>query len=105
MAPTTPGATKPMTGIDVTVRELLTAYEAGELTLPQLASIFRSRNWPSPAPPATDAQRWGVEDSDVPGDDDWQLVDHWSSLTPDEYQTLAQAHSAAVSGGKERNCC
>ena len=34
-APTTPGATKPMAGIDVSVRELLTAYEAGELTLPQ----------------------------------------------------------------------
>jgi hypothetical protein len=33
-----------MTGIDVAVRGLLTAYDASELTLPQLASIFRSQN-------------------------------------------------------------
>lgn len=78
-----------------TVRDMLTAFDAKQVTLDQLVADFRGRQWP-PRREATDAQAWGVTDDDAPDPDSWEIVDAWPTLTTDQYATLSRAYAAAT---------
>lgn len=74
-----------------TVRQQLDALAADGSKLDTVVADFASRSWPARRK-TSDAQAWGVEDDDVPGDNDWDLVQQDSRLTPGQYRVLADAY-------------
>jgi hypothetical protein len=74
-----------------TVRQQLDALAADGSKLDAVVADFAGRSWPA-RKRSTDAQAWGVEDDDVPGDNDWALVEQDSRLTGAQYRVLAEAY-------------
>jgi hypothetical protein len=91
------------------VTELIGRYKAGQLTLDQLAQLFRNRRWPSavPPPPASYQEMAGRAEEDprpdVPGSyDEVTAAYARRELTREEYDVLSDAvleASRAQNGG------
>lgn len=77
-----------------TVQELLDQLTAGKVGIDAVAADFAARTWPTPAA-TTDAQRWGVHDTDDPDPNSWAAVEACWALTPAQYRTLADARTKA----------
>ncbi len=73
------------------VTEVLDQLAAGTITLEQAEADFRSRAWPTPAPPATFAQAAMGDAGPAPDPDSWAAVNADSRLSAQAYQRLAAA--------------
>jgi hypothetical protein len=96
-----------MSGTEVT--ELIAALRAGTLTLQEVASRFRDRDWPDRAPPAPRnylelaAAAQGDPQPDIPGSfDDVIAARDRGELSRDEYRILAGAVAAAINASAVR---
>jgi hypothetical protein len=85
------------------VTELIGRYKAGELTLEELAELFRARHWPRTVPPPPSSYlemaARAEEDPrpDVPGSyDDVTAAYARRELTREEYDVLSDAVMDAV---------
>jgi hypothetical protein len=86
------------------VNELLDGYKSGDLTLDELAQVFRSRRWPRAEPPpkpktylemAARAQQ--DPGSDIPDSfDDVEAAFFRNDLSVEEYECLRRAMNDAL---------
>ena len=93
----TPGQAFPASEIT----SMIASYQAGQLTLEELASQFRARRWPampSSCPPGLETAASAIDDPEpyVPGSfDDVVLAYDLGQLSDPEYEALAIAAAAA----------
>ena len=86
------------------VTDLINSYKAGELTLDELADMFRARHWPRTLPPrrASSYLEMAAQAQDDPGSDvtgsfdDVEAAFFRHELSPQEYQRLRAAMAEAL---------